>query len=87
MDVQQQLSQFLFCYHTTPHSMMGVPPTQLLMGRCLQTHLDLMRPSVASQVTGAQARQKLVMTRRANTDSSHWVTQYLFGTLQPAQRG
>ena len=58
VDVQQQLSQFLFCYRTTPHSTTGVPPAQLLMGRRLQTRLDLMRPSVASRVTRAQARQK-----------------------------
>ena len=58
VDVQQQFSQFLFCYCTTPHSRTGVSPAQLLMGRCLQTLLDLMRPSVASRVTRAQARQK-----------------------------
>ena len=51
------------------------------------SHLDLMRPSVASRVTRAQERRKLVMTRRARTDSSQWVTRYLFGTSQPAQRG
>ena len=58
VDAQQQLSQFLFCYHTTPHSTTGVPPAQLLMGHRLQTRLDSMRPSVASRVTRAQARQK-----------------------------
>lgn len=36
----------------------GVSPAQLLMGCKLRTHLDLMRPSVASCVAMAQDRQK-----------------------------
>ena len=48
VDVQQQLSQFLFCYPTTPHSTKRVSLAQLMMGHCLQTHLDLMCPTVAS---------------------------------------
>ena len=58
IDVQQQLSQYLFCYRTTPHSTTGVPPAKLFMRHRLQTRLDLMHPSVASRVTRAQARQK-----------------------------
>lgn len=58
-DVQTQLSRFLLRYRTTPHSTTGVPPAQLLMGRRLQTQLDLIRPSIASRVSRAQAHQKV----------------------------
>ena len=34
-DLQQQLSQFLFQCHSTPHSATGLSPAQLLMGRRL----------------------------------------------------
>ena len=57
-DIQQQLSRFLFHYRTTPHTVTGVSPAELLLGRRLRTHLDLMRPSVASRVARAQDRQK-----------------------------
>ena len=58
-DLQQQVSQCLFQYRSTPLSTTGVPPAQLLMGRHLQTHLDLMCPSVSLRVIRAKARQKV----------------------------
>ena len=45
-DVQKQLSRSLFCYQSTPHSTTGLSPAEMLMGRRLRTHLDLMRPDV-----------------------------------------
>ena len=82
-DLQQQVSQCLFQYRSTPLSTTGVPPAQLLMGRCLQTRLDLMCPSVSL----LKHVKKLVTTSQAMIDSSHWVTQCLFGTSQLVQHG
>ena len=57
-DLQVQLSRFLFCYRSTPHSITGIPPAQLLMGRRLRTHLDCIRPNLAARISKAQFRQK-----------------------------
>ena len=57
-DLQQQLSAFLLWYRSTPHTTMGTSPAQLLMGRRLITHLDLMHPSLSDRVRSAQAHQK-----------------------------
>ena len=40
-NVQEILSKFLFMYHITPHTTTGVPPSELLMGCCLRSRLDL----------------------------------------------
>jgi transposase InsO family protein len=57
-DIQQQLSRFLFHYRSTPHTTTGTSPAQLLMGRRLRTHLDLLRPSLDARVCSSQTRQK-----------------------------
>jgi hypothetical protein len=36
------LSRFLFKYRVTPQAAMGIAPAELLMGRRLHTHLDLL---------------------------------------------
>ena len=57
-DLQAQLSRFLFCYRSTPHSITGIPPAQLLNGRRLRIHLDCIRPNLAARVSKAQLQQK-----------------------------
>ena len=42
--IKVQLSKFLFKYRITPQTTTGVSPAQLLMGRRLRTHLDLLHP-------------------------------------------
>ena len=44
--VSDRLSRVLFTYHITPHSTTGVPPAQLLMGRNLKSHFDLLKPNL-----------------------------------------
>ena len=53
-DLLRELSIFLFRYRTTPYSTTGISPAQLLMGRPLKTHLDFLRPDLASKVREAQ---------------------------------
>ena len=61
-DVQKQPSRFLFRYGSTPT---GLSPAELLMGRRLRTHLDLMRPDVSNRVRTKQGCQKTIHDRHA----------------------
>ena len=58
-NVETRLASFLFHYRTTPHTTTGVSPAELLMGRCLRRHLDLLRPDIGNRVLSNQARQKV----------------------------
>ena len=44
--VESKVSSFLFKYRVTPHSTTGVSPAELIFGRSLHTHLDLLQPKV-----------------------------------------
>lgn len=46
MDIR--IFKFLFKYRVTPQSTTGISPAQLLMGRRLRTHLDLLHPDSTS---------------------------------------
>lgn len=46
--METRLSKFLFKYRVTPQTTTGVSPAQLLMGRRLRTHLDLLHPDSTS---------------------------------------
>lgn len=56
LTLAHQLDNFLLTYRTTPHSTTGVPPCELLMGRSLHTHLDLLRPNISRAVRQSQSR-------------------------------
>ena len=43
--IDKQLARLVFHYRTTPHATTGISPAELLMGRPLRTHLDLLRPN------------------------------------------
>lgn len=58
VSVDLRLSRFLFEYRATPHATTGVSPAELLQGRKLRTILDLVRPSVQSNVDKSQSRQE-----------------------------
>ena len=58
--VQTKLSRFLLSYRTTPHSMTGVPPAELLMKRRLHTQLNQLVPNIANRVRNKQSQQKAV---------------------------
>ena len=42
--MEVRITRFLFKYRVTPQTTTGVSPAQLLMGRRLRTHLDLLHP-------------------------------------------
>ena len=58
-NIDTRLARFLFHYRTTPNSTTGVSPAELLMGRKLKTHLDQLRPNLASTVYGQQYSQMM----------------------------
>ena len=49
-----RLARYLFAHRTTPHSLTGVSPSELLMGRRLKTHLDLLHPDLTETVRSKQ---------------------------------
>ena len=56
--LETRVSRFLFHYRTTPNTTTGHTPAELMMGRQLCSHLTLVRPSIAMQVSANQQRQK-----------------------------
>ena len=42
--MELRISKFLFKYRITPQTTTGLSPAELLMGRKLRTHLDLLHP-------------------------------------------
>ena len=45
-----QLSSILFHYRISPHSTTGVSPAELMVGKRLRSHLDLLQPQVGMRV-------------------------------------
>ena len=54
--MQSCISRFLFHYRITPHSVTGISPTQLLIGRRLRSKLDLF-PIASQKVELYQQKQ------------------------------
>ena len=63
--VETRLARFLFHYRITPH-MTGRSLSEILMGRQLKSHLDLLNPSVGKTVQLNQRRQKSLHDRTAH---------------------
>ena len=68
-DIDKQLTRLLFHYRTTPHATSGISPAELLMGRPLRTHLDLLRPNIAARVHMSQDSQKMNYDRKSRSRS------------------
>ena len=52
--IQEKLSKVLIDYRITPHSTMGITPSELLMKRRLRSRLDLFHPEVSKKVEDKQ---------------------------------
>ena len=57
-DIDTRIARFLFQYRITPHSTTGISPAELLQGRRLRSHLDLLQPHLQSKIQESQERQK-----------------------------
>eukprot|EP00117_Sycon_ciliatum_P002626 scpid33929/ scgid5336/ Uncharacterized protein K02A2.6 len=68
MPCQEAADKFLISYRNTVHPTTGETPSNLLMGRCLRTRLDLLRPDVRTRVAAQQtAQQKSSPSREVRT--------------------
>ena len=57
--IKERLCRFLTKYRSVPHSTTGLSPSELLLGRQMRTHIDLLHPSLMSKVLKQQENQKL----------------------------
>lgn len=55
----KQIANFLLRYRTTPHSVTGCTPAELMMKKQLRTRLSLVKPSVFETVERKQTQQKM----------------------------
>jgi len=63
--LNDRISRFLFAYRRTPQTTTGHSPAELLMGRNLRSHLDLIHPDVSKRVVLKQHKQKEYHDQRA----------------------
>ena len=63
-----RIAKGLMAYRTTPQSTTGVSPSELLQGRRIRTHLDLLKPNVTERIEQRQLQQKL-----SHDSSSRWM--------------
>ena len=56
--VSEKVNRFLLTYRTTPHSITGQSPAELMLGRRVRTRLDLLKPDLAKHVHSQQEKQK-----------------------------
>ena len=57
-DMEANLSRFSFHYRITPHTTTGVSPAELLFKRKPRSHMDELKPNIATRVQINQTRQK-----------------------------
>ena len=56
--VDTELARYLLSYRITPQSTTDESPAQLRWGRSLRSHLDLLRPDLATRVHLAQSTKR-----------------------------
>ena len=56
--LEARVARFLFNYRITPQTTTGVSPSELLFGRRLRCHLDVLHPNLEAKVRQNQYRQK-----------------------------
>ena len=56
--LETRVTRFLFHYRTTPHTTTGQSRAELMLGRQLRTHLDLLNPDIGKSVRVHQEQQK-----------------------------
>ena len=56
--LETRIPRFLLKYRLTPQATTGTAPAELLMGRRIRTHLDLLYPTTAQRVRNQQSAQR-----------------------------
>ena len=62
--LREKVCRFLTKYRSIPHSTTGVSPAELIFGRKIRTHLDLLHPTLHDKV------QKQQLSQKSNFDKS-----------------
>ena len=65
-DIETKLSRLLFGYRTTPNSVTGKTPAELLFNRQLRSTCHLLRPSMHSRIKKYQEGMEKLSNRRVN---------------------
>ena len=96
ISVKHRLANFLFRYRTTPQSMTGVTPAELMVKRRLRTRLSLIKPNLAQAVENKQEKQEMYkdlkckrdrpiarndMVRVQNTRANSKTDKWILGTV------
>ena len=63
--VRERVCKFLTRYRCTPHSTTGLSPAELMFGRNIRTHIDLLHPNLHEHVTRKQTAQKIQHDKHA----------------------
>ena len=63
--VRERVCKFLTRYRCTPHSTTGLSPAELMFGRNIRTHIDLLHPYLHEHVTRKQTAQKIQHDKHA----------------------
>ena len=88
--LRERINGFLARYCTTPHITTGVAPCELLCGRKLKTHLDLLHPTVQLSVSQHQQAHKLHRDKTSldlERESLEWMTACMLETLEEVKNG
>ena len=91
--MESRVARLLSRYRVIPQSTTGRSPAELMFGRKLRTHLDLLRPDLSSRVRQQQAIQKQnhdthAKQRDINTGievyvfNNHGTPKWLPGTIE-----
>ena len=72
LSLSHRMNNFLFTYRSTPHATTGQSPCSLFLGRSIRTRLDLLKPTLESQVAHKQALRSSSMTCMLTRESLLW---------------
>lgn len=97
--IEEKVLKFLTRYRATPHTTTGLTPSELLLGRKIRTHLDLLFPSLYDSVSDSVTRQKInydnkctdreinvndkVFVRNYSTHGDNWVPGIVMAKTGP----
>lgn len=79
--METRIAKFLFRYRTTPQASTGTSPAELLMGRRLCTHLDLLHPDLcektSQKIKSHTARRELQVDDQAFARDYHGPNKWI----------
>ena len=75
--IRERVCRFLTRYRSLPHCTTGLSPSELLFGRKMRTHLDLLHPSLMDKVCKQQESQKVQHDKSAKERELHVGDQVL----------